>query len=136
MVYCIQLEGRKYIIIQARPIAVNVFAMHSTKSFYFRRKGQVKDILTECSSIVCFCFCSTTLFYWLTKLAPLSPPMGSKRKKQSCLPRTHFPAFGAGYLDLLRILMRSLHCVRQLGFAGVIALLKLVLRHSIENRST
>ena len=46
---------------------------------------------------------------------------------------TRFPALGAGYMHLPRILIGSLHCLCLLWLARLIALL-LVLRHSIEKR--
>ena len=56
-------------------------------------------------------------------------------QNQSCLARTLFPALGASYMYLLRILIGSLRCLRLLWLVRVITLV-LVLRHSIENRSS
>ena len=70
-------------------------------------------------------FCITKLCDWLTKLAPLSQPVG--------IQATRFPALGASYMYLLRILINSL-CLHLLQLARVITLV-LVLRHSIGNGS-
>ena len=82
--------------------------------------------------------CITTLCDWLTKLAPLSQPMGMQTKtNRVCAAhrRTRFPALGAGYMYLLRILLASLCCLHLLRLVKDITLV-LVLRHSIGNRST
>ena len=76
------------------------------------------------------------VFNWLSKviIAPLSQPIRSKTKSESCFARTRFPSLGANYIYLLRILIRSLCCLHLLRLARVITLV-LVLRHSIGNRS-
>ena len=76
----------------------------------------------------------TTLCDWLTKLAPLSQPNGNPNQNQSCFGRTRFPALGASYMYLLRILIGSLCCLHLLRLAKVITLVW-VLRHSVGNRS-
>ena len=75
-----------------------------------------------------------TLCDWLTKLAPLSQPIGSQTKINRVLAVRVFPALGASYMYFLRILIGSLCCLHLLRLAGVITLV-LVLRHSIGNRS-
>ena len=86
-----------------------------------------------------FWFCITTLCDWLTKLAPFSQPMGIQiaivsladpNQNQSCFGRTHFPALGASYMYLLRILVVLFASVA-IGQSNY-----LVLRHSIGNCST
>ena len=58
------------------------------------------------------------------------------KPKQSRLGRTHFPALGAGHVNLLRALIGPFCCLRLLKLAIVIALvLVLVLRHSTERRT-
>ena len=49
----------------------------------------------------------TALSDWLAKLVPLSKQMRSKTKNRARL-STRFPALGAGYMYLLRILIGSL----------------------------
>ena len=48
--------------------------------------------------------------------------------------RTRFAALGAGYMNLLWILIGSMRCLHLFWLATVITLV-LVLQHSIENRS-
>ena len=82
-------------------------------------------------------FCFTSLCDWLKPFAPLSRPIRSKTQTyQSRLARvcTRFPALGAGYMYLLRVLIGSLGNLCLLWLAGVITLV-LVLRHSFEKRS-
>ena len=79
-------------------------------------------------------FCINTLCGWLTKFPPFFQPMGIQTMKKSCFSRTRFPAFGASYMYLFRILIGSLCCLHLLRLARVITLV-LVLRHSIRNRS-
>ena len=59
---------------------------------------------------------------------------GKPNQNQSRFGRTRFPALGASYMYLLRILIGSLCCLHLLRLATVITL-ALVLQHSVENRS-
>ena len=92
--------------------------------------------MSKCNFVILclLLFCIATLCYWLTKLAPLSQPMGIQTKNQLCFCHTRFPALGASYMYLLRILIGSLCCLHLLQLVRVITLV-LVLRHSIGNRS-
>ena len=57
---------------------------------------------------------------------------GNPNQNQSCFRRTRFPALGASFMHLLRILIGLLFCLHLLRLATVITLV-LVLRHSIGN---
>ena len=69
---------------------------------------------------------------WLN-ITPLYQPIISKIKTIGASLHA-LPAFGAGNMYLLRVLIGSLDCLRLLWLARLITLV-LVLRHSIENRS-
>ena len=91
-------------------------------TYYFIRLPYIVERFSKVISRSLW-FCITTLCVWLTKLAPLSPTNGAL-----------FPALGASYMYLLRLLIGSLCCLHLLRLARVITLV-LVLRHSIGNRS-
>ena len=57
----------------------------------------------------------------------------NQRQNQSRFGRTRFPALGAGYVYLLRVLIGSLCCLC-LPCLPILTILVLVLRHSFENR--
>ena len=59
---------------------------------------------------------------------------GNPNQNQSCFRRTRFPALGASYMYLLRVLIGSLCCLHLLRLARVITLV-LISRHSVGNRS-
>ena len=78
-------------------------------------------------------FCFIALCDWLTK-----PALSANEKQnhnQSRVARAHFPALGAGCMELLQILIGSLSCLRLLWLISVLTLV-LVLQHSSENRCT
>ena len=71
---------------------------------------------------ICFQFCAQ----WLVSKTRASFSTNEKpNQNQPWLGRTRFPALGAGYMHLLRILSSSLRCLRLLW----------LVRHSNENRS-
>ena len=80
-----------------------------------------------------FAFALVLHYYalWLVKKTRATfSTNGNPNQNQSCFRRTRFPALGASYMYLLRILIGSLCCLRLLWLARVITLV-LVLRHSI-----
>ena len=108
----------------------------------FRVVAQLHSILLDYSvfqlsvesKLLLFRFCIALLCDW---------PQNSRQffnhreaiQNQSRLARAHFPALCASYVKLLRTLIGSLRCLRLLCLMRIINLV-LVLRHSIENRST
>ena len=73
---------------------------------------------------------SRLLWFCITKFSDWLTTNGNPNQNQSFFHRTRFPALGASYMYLLRILIGSLCCL----LARVITLV-LVLRHSTGNRS-
>ena len=67
-------------------------------------------------------FYITTVCDWLTKLAPLSQPVGIQTKTNRVLAARVSPTLGASYMYLLRILIGLLYCLHLLRLARVITL--------------
>ena len=65
---------------------------------------------------------------WLAKFTSLSQTNSKKKTNHA------FPAFGAGYMCLIRVLIGSLRWLCLLRLAGVIALVLVSVRFSIECR--
>ena len=70
----------------------------------------------------------SALYVWFTKLMPPSQPIRCKTKTNNRLQllqlrHTRFPALGAGYVYLLRVLIGTFCCLRLLLLAIVIILL-------------
>ena len=81
------------------------------------------------SRLVWFCittFCDSVV----NKTRATISTNGNPNQNQSCFHRTRFPALGASYMYLLRILIGSLCCLHLLRLARVTTM---VLRHSIGN---
>ena len=122
--------------------SLNVFARRDIVESTVKKAKQVSNdraVFNWVSKVirVLLWFCFTSLCDWLKPFAPLSRPIKSKTQtNQSWLARarTRFPALGAGYMYLLRVLIGSLGNLCLLWLAGVITLV-LVLRHSFEKRS-
>ena len=76
-------------------------------------------------------FCLTSLSDWLAKRCATFSTNQEKKQNQSCLARTRFPALGAGYMYLVRVLIGWLCCLHLLWLARVIT----GFGFSTENRS-